>query len=426
MRSSGTSSNPIYYGVDQAWYSGSSWARPIINGDNPLSTTTVASCNYPAGSSMINLTGTYRIVDNFEVMGMCQGPGTGANNVFSVGSSNHDVLENIYIHGWTLIPFSCGTQCFNLYLIHGNNTSLQSQYTHIVIDGSDSYPAGAAADVYGIENVDHSVFRHVAQFVGICLNDHDNLVEYIVEPGDNHAHGNTWECIANSTNPAMIYNNVFRHEGTSRSGIGVNLWPNPNVGATLYAFNNVLYDIYAASNYWNIGENGGIARGTQIIFNNTMQNPQGIAMLFCNTASTHPFTANSNMYITNGSSQYSSPCTGGTFITDTLRMSESTATANGYTAANNYAPTSANSPSAGAGTNNQSYCSALPEPARTACQHDTTLGVTYDAVNHIAGGPARAVVARPTSGNWDVGAYQYSSATSSAPQPPTSLTATVN
>ena len=45
---SGSSGSPIYIGVDPTWYSGNSWARPVLaNGDNPASTsTTLAGCPY--------------------------------------------------------------------------------------------------------------------------------------------------------------------------------------------------------------------------------------------------------------------------------------------------------------------------------------------------------------------------------------------
>src|SRR5580704_6890233 len=33
---SGSNGNPIYIGVDQTWFAASSWARPILHGDNSL------------------------------------------------------------------------------------------------------------------------------------------------------------------------------------------------------------------------------------------------------------------------------------------------------------------------------------------------------------------------------------------------------
>src|SRR5580693_2586060 len=42
----GTTSGCLYYGVDQTWFSGASWTRPILTGDNPTSTSLVSSCAY--------------------------------------------------------------------------------------------------------------------------------------------------------------------------------------------------------------------------------------------------------------------------------------------------------------------------------------------------------------------------------------------
>ena len=45
MATAGTSANPIYYGVDQSWFGascGGSWCRPVLQGDNPHSSTALA------------------------------------------------------------------------------------------------------------------------------------------------------------------------------------------------------------------------------------------------------------------------------------------------------------------------------------------------------------------------------------------------
>ena len=52
--SSGASTgSPIYVGVDSTWFSGSSWARPILTGDNATNTSPVGSCSYIVGTSNI-------------------------------------------------------------------------------------------------------------------------------------------------------------------------------------------------------------------------------------------------------------------------------------------------------------------------------------------------------------------------------------
>jgi hypothetical protein len=45
------SSGCIYYGVDQTWFSGGSWVRPILDGDNPLSTSLVSSSRYQVANT---------------------------------------------------------------------------------------------------------------------------------------------------------------------------------------------------------------------------------------------------------------------------------------------------------------------------------------------------------------------------------------
>jgi hypothetical protein len=95
-------------------------------------------------------------------------------------------------------------------------------------------------------------------------------------------------------------------------------------------------------------------------------------------------------------------------------------------------PTAKSNSTVGAGNNYQAYCTALAgyssEPAigtdaANACKYGTTDGCSYDAGTHTMNCPAQTIIARPTSGAWDVGAYQFSGA--SAPNPPTGLTATV-
>ena len=129
---SGTLANPIYLGVDQTWYTGGSWARPILTGDNPicgpltlggncnqggLSTYNVkqyyvSSCAYQVGSAnyLLSLSGSsHFILDNFELTGLCQNAtGQPANHdeYISYGSSGDMRYLNLYIHGWTHVQYA--------------------------------------------------------------------------------------------------------------------------------------------------------------------------------------------------------------------------------------------------------------------------------------------------------------------------------
>ncbi|HKR30009.1 MAG TPA: hypothetical protein VJT08_06010, partial [Terriglobales bacterium] len=151
----GTSGSPIYIGVDANWYTGTSWARPIFTGDNPISpgiNSYVASCPYQTagdGGTMVDFSGGdgYIIFDNFELTGMCQ---TTTNDQAYVGM-NQPIgglqFLNLYMHGWSHLafhdssdPVSCGSPgiCFAMWGFRGSagGTPLPV-FKNIVIDGSD-------------------------------------------------------------------------------------------------------------------------------------------------------------------------------------------------------------------------------------------------------------------------------------------------
>jgi hypothetical protein len=438
---SGNSANPIYIGVDQTWFSGGSGSRPILNADNPTSTSAVGSCAHQVGSSNV-LTSfastTYVAVDNFEMTGLCQNDVNDpfAHDIYVVESAgSNNIYEHLYIHGWTALAFSCSGgagHCFNLFAFLGSNND-GDLHLQDVVDGSDSNPGSLGVMFGGGYDIEQSVFRYASQIVVTRSRIlRDTLFEHWYAPGDNDAHGNLFEDSGSS--PATVhayYNNLARHicsdSGSCPNGL-VGFWPQPDTSTTDYFFNNVFYDTNTGGNYFDIGQNSG-PQGAIILFNNTFELPSssGTAILQCNAAAAHPFTAANNHYILESSSAYSSPCTGGTFVTE-LRMNHATAAADGFNASETYAysPTSSSSPTAG-GTNEQSYCSALStaagsdptlSDAATACQSDTRYACTYSSTNHTVSCPARTIASR---GSWNIGAYQFGN----GPNPPTGLTAAV-
>ena len=109
-----------------------------------------------------------------------------------------------------------------------------------------------------------------------------------------------------------------------------------------------------------------------------------------------------------------------------MYMTASTAAAQGYAASNNYAPQSATAGTVtAAGTNDTSiFCTSLNNSfAATACEQGIT-GISYNVTNNTVSWPAVAPVARPSTGNWNAGAYQFASSVGS-PQAPSGLVASV-
>ena len=431
---SGSNGNNIYIGVDQTWYSGGSWTRPILTGDNPLTPNpgvqgdSVASCGHQIGNSnniWVAQVVSYYTLDNFEMTGFCSNTPNqpnGHDDYVDNNGSQYTLIENVYIHGWTHVALG-GSMQVNIKAFEGGSAGISPDqqvgetYSQVVVDGADSDPAGAEANQFdGWYDVEYSVFRNVTQVVyTLAHNFHDNLMEYFYWAA-NAGHQNVFEADREWDGPTNVfYNNIFRHIYPQGSGGNVMIWPSPPVGTTDYWFNNLIYDANAPGNYFNIGQNGG-DQGTLDIFNNTFELPSGGGGMIdgCTPGSAHPYNLTNNHYVTD-SSPYGGSCVAGT---TEMTMNHSTATADGYTAAQTfaYSPTSNGSPTVGAGTNKQSYCTTLlassdaaVKAAGTACQSDTTYSCTYETSNHTVSCPAKTLVGRPASGAWNVAAYEYGS-----------------
>jgi hypothetical protein len=452
----GTSSNPIYIGVDPNWYSGSSWARPILNGDNALcnaglvngstcfqdTTHTyeqyyVSSCSYQNSSSWNSFVSfnwvQYYYFDNFEMVGMCESTsqsGFGWNSYILYESVHGPItITNVYIHGWSHTQFAgpngnsvcngTGAVCFDIYAFQGTpySTGIASGYlAQDVVDGSDSDPVGGGVCDGGLHIAAYSMFRYTSQCIDSDLHTfHDNIYEYFFENG----HSNVLEEVGvwNGTTNA-IYNNIFRHLETTGGTHGVGIWLGPPVGTTDYLFNNLIYD-EGEMELINVGSNNNNI-GTQAWFDNTLELDAGNGFGCRATGYTYPLVSTNNHFITDSSSPFASACRSQMTSVTNLRMKHSSARSHGYTASETYAysPISSASPTVGAGTNegtkNSAFCSALStaassdstlSDAASACMYDTRYACTYNSTNHTVSCPARTAVARSSNGAWDVGAY---------------------
>jgi hypothetical protein len=299
-----------------------------------------------------------------------------------------------------------------------------------------------------------SIIRYTTQGVGQgCHDIHDNIFEYISNP-NLPTHGNILECNAEAqgSTPNVFYNNIMRHINSNFFSSGqVGWWFCPNTTPD-YWFNNIVYDTggYGDGNLWAIA--GSIQypnctnTGTQKMFNNTLSG----AVQPCHLGGSNP-TGGQYLTVVNehliNTPYDGTGCAGGASDASNISMTWATARIQGFTigsagitdadtCANDTTtpcgPTAASS-TVSAGTNHQAYCTALAgytsEPAistdaANACKYGTTDGCAYDTSTHSMICPAHPAVARPISGTWDVGAYQYA-AGGLGPNPPTGLSALV-
>ncbi len=422
-------SSPIYIGVDLAWYSGSSWSRPIWT--CPTSSCTLA---YYFQSNK-----GYFYLDNIEVAGFFVSSTNTAAYIFGACGANQ-IFENIYIHGWNTNVGPIGTVGTAFHVGCGNNVA-GTTFRYNVVDGSDSsqnmmtgiYPTAPIA--YG------NVLRYLVTGIDGPGDDwHDNLVEYLVQSTVTSHQDGLYHVSQYSRPNSLIYNNVVRHTTNPLTGGAVKMWFNGNApcpygsapGACVsYAFNNIIYDAYPG-NIVDTGGHFGANYGTWYIFNNTFEcgtekNP-GACSVGDGGNGQHGVGLHGQMalHLINNhwisTEKTSLVGFGGRFgrcawftctETNALYQSVGTAKKRGYTSKSAYAfqPTSSNGSTIGKGSDQSALCtavSAIDSSAGAACKSGTTYACTYNSTNHTVSCPAMMAVPRP-AGAWDVGAYQFSS-----------------
>ena len=379
------------------------------------------------------------IWDNFEWTGKCDYHNIGfATGLYIYDQSTQYVeWHHNYFHGWTHTAFNCsgGGLCYASTVYTGGvGSGLQTgtKYLYMVMDGSDSDPAGTAQMYDGIYTVAYSVFNKGSQIVGSYMHlFHDNLIMNWVDPGDGVAHGNVYEDVAEPSGTNAVYNNVWLNLYNT-GVVGVCFWAHPPPGGSIYVFNNVWANANCGGNFINIGQNS-VDQGTYYFFNNTLESPKNGPMITSNPNASFSKTSflTNNHYITDASSPYLG-VTQATYTTEKL-MTHATAASQGYTSGgpNAFAPQSGSGGTVGTGTNKMTaYCGALStvagsDPtladAAAACGRDTRSACSYNSTNHTVNCPARTALARPSSAAWDVGAYQNGPA---GLEPPTDVKAT--
>lgn len=422
----GTTSSPgctgpgcIYIGVDPTWYSGSAWARPILNAGGTTVASTSGSINTIFGCYC-----NYIVFDNIELTGLYWSgtPSYGSSvNIGLTGGDpgigTNDTFEHLYIHGWSHGTSASGTvesPCGFDGDTGDPNNNANTILEYSVISGADTDKASCNGAVFGSPPyIAYNVFEYVASAMVIDspVAVHDNIIQNVVTSFDSTAHENALE--ENFSQNTLVYNNVFRHIGSG----SLTLWLAPDSGYTAYVFNNVIYDT-DVGNVIDLAASLKTGTSGKVVFwNNTVEcgqdsAPDAVCVANINSALT-AVTLQNNHFITNIGSYWST--NGPTpLLGNNLLQTKSVANGQGYTSSQVYAfsPTAAypTNSTPGQGSSATSLCSAS---GVTACSSDTTYGVVYNTTNHTVSTPGR------TSSAWknppDIGAYSYGSSGLAAP-----------
>jgi hypothetical protein len=166
------------------------------------------------------------------------------------------------------------------------------------------------------------------------------------------------------------------------------------------------------------------------VYNNTWESMNNIQIWRNQNATNYTITTANNHYITNNGTgcaavwggQFPKINGGNTSCSGDVFQTIAAANAQGYTSANDFAPTSASTATVGKGTNESSMAGRFGP----AFLQSTSAGCAYNTTNHTVTCPAVTIANRLSSGNWDAGAYISGSSNSNQPAAPSNLAATVN
>jgi len=451
IKNGGSSGSPVYYGVDQTWYTGSVWNRPIFSIAGSL-----PNVNSYGESLIFDFEAGWVTVDWFEITGgTCSTTPVSQNYFWNSGTYDGIVVTNGYFHAFQPPAGGCGS----VKVGDGNNpgvwiysqiasstSSCHGAFEYNVVDGTDGSGAKGyltiAADPSPCATFAYNVIHDVCSGIGGNLTTvHDNSI------GNFGGQIGQFECASSSTihnhairsnNDASIYNNnLYATEGEVIS-------INPQSGGPGSAiYNNVLWDNNASA--IDIGDNGTGTSGSVNIFNNTIEQQTGGSFDYGNCINVENdigtlLIENEHHIFASGSSTgcilaANSPFnTGGKGKATTLIYNSSNdlfqtltqANAAGYTSTqvSVYSPTAASSPTVGMGVTGIASGEAVD--TTYACTQATLSGVVQVSC------PVLPVVARATSGGCtagvlgcaDVGAYEFSSG-QGLPSAPTGLQASV-
>jgi hypothetical protein len=432
----GALNNPVTITVDTTWYNTTNcpatWNRPVfdgqVSGANSTPTQmggTTSGCGGVGFNEFIAFNASYITLNNVEMRNLyysndAEGSCYGGNSMWQVNNADYITVTNSYEHDWSMGTYNASTSndtdtlVFILgsplcpHCVMDHNVSDNCAHTH----GSGTFPGGTLA----MTNITHSIFKCQSNAYKPTIAGEFGWNEITLngESPDPTIHANMIETlIAGGTGIYYIHDNRI-HNNFDGEGLQVG-----NPGETDYVWNNI---------WWNDTNVG--ANGPQV-----PQSETPVAMYFFNNIvvdwdscihdAGHGYTWSGAFHSQNnqginpaGSCGSGSPTSSpAAVITNNLGLTDSVAAADGYTSSQTYvfSPTTGTSPTVVAGTNLTSLM-----PAGFTAQ-DSAMTCTEQTVNTVvqsvcAGTPH----SRPSTGAWDIGAYQFAGVVPQ-PNPPSGL-----
>jgi hypothetical protein len=421
----GNSSSQDIYTGDATTLGLSAWGsgKAIFNLSGHTPTAASSVYNYTSFIS-VSPTTSYITFDDFEFVGQ-RFPGSGYGNAnggdcgiyfagWSGTTGTGSKVTNSYFHGFLESPAALANAFTNCAGGVGGN-GYTYRIDNVEVSGQDSQVDGYSVGQYQVggcfanaTEVKDSHCHHVAQGANGFSSIHDSEFDHITDSVCSS--GGFISCYAFHTNTIQetwtgscgyVYDNLI-HDNTP--GQHVAIYP---CGAV---YNNVFWNNSngAGPILVDNGINGNVdgTGKTTSIYNNTQADCDGFGQCLYLERSGSVGTINyeNNHQITSVANPvHMSGVTATVNQKQNVKQTVSTATSQGYTSLNRFAPAASSSATVNAGSSLSGICSG-------------GLGALCSDIMHGA-----------RSASWDVGAYQFGSdpSLSSAPLPPSGLTATV-
>ncbi len=415
----GSSSASDYYGVDQTWYTGQSWTRPILDcQSNP-------SCGiiFHIDSGL-----SYITVDSLELRGVWAAANVNGYSFYNAGVAGTNIIaNNLEVHNWRMAHGWSGDSdqggiYFNTNQGTPDNTNVQNSLIHnedggymAAGDQSIQVTGAGGSAAFGAQNYTFNEIHDVSTAIdngGMLI--HDNYIHDTLSSWDSAFHTNTmqtggWQ-LGTTSSSEYIYRNRLINVRANQSPIAIFpcFFGAQSLNVATYVYDNVITGPYNYPYGIDIdpGQSGcGNDIVSAYIFNNTVQLPSG-DNTGCGRITARPGSGISQVVYRDN--QCISDTADWSFAAGTVTASNNITETNavaaslGYTAANNYAPPSGQTslPTAGKGVSVSSVC--------PSCE-----GISQD-INLVS----RASL-------WDVGAYEAGAGTAPL-SPPTGLAALVH
>ncbi|MBN7795240.1 hypothetical protein [Parahaliea mediterranea] len=398
-----------YYGVDKSWFRGSSWERPIFNGEHK---------SLANGGNIVNLgSQKYVRMDNLDIRGHRTFVGGDQTASIRYSCPKNVTMSNLWVHDWSVAPsvtkdngqggiygHIAGCSPATVWVEHSklsnaewtgsgrqSGAALRGGNCRFceIHDANTGILHGTMHDshMYNISNEGNGSFDSSFHTNSLYI---DNWAGVGVNPG---------------STPALIYNNYIHHVG---SGSGA-IYPNPRFGAdsTIYIYNNLVHDVswlgavnidtycygcshdsvgkvYIWNNTFQVGANGNGFKGVRVTPTGNSRPPLNKLVMQNN------HSINDNGFWGGGNVKQR-------IIEQNLSQTNAQASASGYKTANQFRPQSSSSPTVDGG-------------AEISCPSCSSINAD------------RLRSARGQGQSWDLGAYEFGGAPVAEIPKPTNLT----